>query len=248
MVVRLGLTEEEQNHYWALRKIKRDLVREEREAELWQKRDQHEIARRKFSFEFYSELLKKGYGQLVVLYLAHHPEELAHVWELLAGKEQIDRKHWLGAFKSLKELDTFEEPHLQEARNFVIQHFTEREKQARDQRLEWITTEALTALYQQLNRAPNMEVVCLSNAIHGVPRLSRSFMHGLAILPRLWRGGANTFHSFLLGTPMPPIVASHPACATPARPRLTSLDCATDRSRVSSRTSRVQRLQGVQRS
>jgi hypothetical protein len=129
VVVRLGLTEEEQNHYRALRKIKRDLVREEREAELWQKRDQYEILRRKFSFEFYSDLLKKGYGQLVVLYLAHHPEELAQVWQLLSTQEQSNRRHWLNAFKSLKELDVFEEPHLQEARNFVIQHFTERERQ-----------------------------------------------------------------------------------------------------------------------
>ncbi|MFL5804847.1 MAG: hypothetical protein ACJ8CR_24270 [Roseiflexaceae bacterium] len=129
VVVRLGLTEEEQAHYRALRKIKRDLVREDREAELWRKRDEHEIARREFSFKFYNDLLKKGYGQLVILYLAHHPEELAHVWELLAGQEQINRKHWLSAFKELKELDVFEEPHLQEARNFVIQHFTEREKQ-----------------------------------------------------------------------------------------------------------------------
>jgi hypothetical protein len=129
VVVRLGLTEEEQNHYRALRKIKRDLILEEREAELLQKRDQHEIARRQFSFSFYNDLLKKGYGQLVILYLAHHPEELAHVWELLASQEQFNRKHWLNAFRALKELDIFEEPHLQEARKFVIQHFTEREKQ-----------------------------------------------------------------------------------------------------------------------
>jgi len=127
--MRLGLTEEEQNHYRALRKIKRDLMREEREAELWQKRDQHEIMRREFSFKFYNDLLQKGYGQLVILYLAHHPEELANVWELLANQEQNNRKHWLNAFRQLKELDVFEEPHLQEARSFVIQHFTEREKQ-----------------------------------------------------------------------------------------------------------------------
>lgn len=129
VIVRLGLTEDEQNHYRALRKIKRDLVREEREAELWRKRDEHEISRKQFSFAFYNDLLSKGYGKLVVLYLAHHPEELASVWELLVKQEQSNRKHWLDAFKALKELDIFEEPHLQEARNFVIQHFTEREKQ-----------------------------------------------------------------------------------------------------------------------
>ena len=129
VVVRLGLTEEEQNHYRALRKIKRDIVREEREAELFQKRSEQEIARRRFRLDFYNELLKKGYGQLVLLYLAHHPEDMRDAWELLAGQEQINRKHWLNAFKALKELDVFEEPHLQEARKFVIQHFTEREKQ-----------------------------------------------------------------------------------------------------------------------
>jgi hypothetical protein len=124
-VVRLGVEEEERLHSRKLRQIERETEFVSKNAELTNKRDDLNIERAKRTVRFYSDLIKPDYRQLLVLYLAHHPEEVRTVAQLLNQQSQADREYWLKALQTLHDADVLEEFHLQSAREKVLQHFTE---------------------------------------------------------------------------------------------------------------------------
>jgi hypothetical protein len=127
--LRLSLAEEEQNHLRSLRQIERDMEREIKEAVLWRLRDKNEITRRGTSINFFNELYEKGYGHLLMLYLAQHPEQIREVAQLLVHVRRDEQKHWLQALEKLQAADVLEEHHLQELRNFIFQQLNERKQQ-----------------------------------------------------------------------------------------------------------------------
>jgi len=128
-VLKLAIDAEERAHVRQLRQIQRDKVFANGESELLILRDTLDRDRRKQQLEFYSQLTQKGYGQLVLFYLTHHPEDFLKVAELLAQQRRSEREYWLKAVTDLFKSDVLEEFDLQQIRDYVLQHFTEQERQ-----------------------------------------------------------------------------------------------------------------------
>jgi hypothetical protein len=128
-MLRLGLCNEERDHVRGLRQIDRDIERETKEAKLWRLRDNNDIERRKISIAFYNDLVQRGYGHLVLLYLAHHPDQIQGVVHMLVQMRRDEQRHWLSALDKLQASDVLEEHHLQQLRDYIFQQLTERKQQ-----------------------------------------------------------------------------------------------------------------------
>jgi hypothetical protein len=124
-VVRLGLEEEERLHARNLRQIERETELASKNAELTNKRDDLNIERVKQRVRFYNDLIKPDYWQLLIFYLAQHPEEIWKLAQCVNQQGQADREYWLKALQTLHDADVLEEFDLQSARENVLQRFME---------------------------------------------------------------------------------------------------------------------------
>jgi hypothetical protein len=129
LIVRLATEEEERAYIRKLWQIECNARIEEKEAEFWDLRDKLAIKRKKMYVNFYNDLIQKGRGQLVILYLVLHPEEIERAVELLSHQRTSEREQWWKELNELKKLDAFDAPQLQELVNYVLQRLMEEEKQ-----------------------------------------------------------------------------------------------------------------------
>lgn len=120
----LALDEQDREHYRKLRQIQHALSHEKAQAELWSAREYNAIERNKISLDFFNELIKQGYAQLVLLYLAKNPNDIRAVTEMLVQQRHQDQNYWFEALVKLRKNDILEEQHLGGVRDYLLAQLT----------------------------------------------------------------------------------------------------------------------------
>lgn len=107
-VVELSLEEDARKHRRQVRQIKRAKEIERAQAELERQRIMLEKERTQMKMDFYGPLIREGQWQLLALYLANHPDDVATIEQIIRQHRQAEIENQLRALKIMLEEDAIE--------------------------------------------------------------------------------------------------------------------------------------------